>query len=43
MSVDELMQGDFLEDLSDKDENDEDEGVSEDDGLSDGVLFFRDQ
>lgn len=40
MSVDELMEGDFLEDLSDKDENDEDEAVSEDDELSDGVIKY---
>ncbi|XP_024364544.1 nucleolar complex-associated protein 2 [Physcomitrium patens] len=36
MTVDELMEGDFLDNLSDGGEGSEDEGGSEDDGLSDG-------
>lgn len=36
MSVDELMQGDFLENSSDNEEGEEDEAASDDDGLSDG-------
>lgn len=40
MSVDELMEGDFFEDLSDKDENDEDEVVLEDDEFLDGVIKY---
>lgn len=38
MTVDELMEGDFLDNLSDGGEGSEDEGGSEDDGLSDGVI-----
>lgn len=37
MSVDELMQGDYLENLSDNDEDEEDEAASNDDGLSNEV------
>ena len=42
MSVDELMQGDFLENSSDNEEGEEDEAASDDDGLSDGVIVFLD-
>lgn len=38
MSVDELMQGDFLENTSDEDEDKDD--PSEDDGLSDKVYII---
>lgn len=40
MIVDELMEGDFFDNLSDGGEGFEDEGGFEDDGFLDGVIGF---